>query len=110
MSHKSENPLVYSTEKGRIVPPTPQRPVRQGDGIVRLQKQVGGRRGKDVTVITGLDLPESALVKLVAEMKKRCACGGSVKNGVVEIQGDQRDLLKKWLEKKGYDVKLVGGS
>lgn len=87
--------------------PTVERP--KGDGIVRLRREVAGRKGKGVCVITGLDLSDADLNKLAAEIKKNCGCGGSVKEGVIEIQGDKRDLIKTLLERKGYQVKLAGG-
>ncbi|MCW8345970.1 stress response translation initiation inhibitor YciH [Vibrio sp. ZSDZ65] len=101
--------LVYSTEIGRIKEdkPTPQR--EKGDGIVRIQKQTKGRKGKGVSVISGLDLDDAPLKLLAAELKKVCGCGGSVKDGTIEIQGDARDKIKAALEKKGYTVKLSGG-
>lgn len=103
------NNLVYSTELGRIKPieEKPQRP--KGDGIVRIQKQTSGRKGAGVSVITGLDLSDEQLKSLAAELKKRCGCGGSVKESNIEIQGDKRDLLKQLLEQKGFKVKLAGG-
>ncbi len=101
--------LVYSTETGRIKEEK-QKPVRpKGDGIVRIQKQTKGRKGKGVSIITGLDLDDAPLKLLAAELKKVCGCGGSVKDGNIEIQGDARDKIKAALEKKGYTVKLAGG-
>ncbi|GAL18301.1 stress response translation initiation inhibitor YciH [Vibrio maritimus] len=101
--------LVYSTETGRIKEEKqkPERP--KGDGIVRIQKQTKGRKGKGVSIITGLDLDDAPLKLLAAELKKVCGCGGSVKDGTIEIQGDARDKIKAALEKKGYTVKLAGG-
>ncbi|MEN5015375.1 stress response translation initiation inhibitor YciH [Erwinia sp. Eh17-17] len=101
--------LVYSTDSGRIDEPkaTVQRP--KGDGIVRIQRQTSGRKGKGVCLITGIDLDDAELNKLAAELKKKCGCGGSLKDGVIEIQGDKRDLLKTLLEAKGFRVKLAGG-
>ncbi|AKD37729.1 translation initiation factor Sui1 [Pasteurella multocida subsp. multocida OH4807] len=101
--------LVYSTEFGRIKTEKPQVERPKGDGIVRIQRQVSGRKGNGVSVITGLDLADAELKLLAAELKKRCGCGGSVKNGTIEIQGEKRDLLKQLLEQKGYTVKLAGG-
>ena len=89
-------------EKASVVCP-------KGDGVVRIQKQTSGRKGAGVSVITGLDLSDEELKKLAAELKKRCGCGGSVKNGMIEIQGEKRDLLKQLLEQKGFTVKLSGG-
>ncbi|MBP6563174.1 MAG: stress response translation initiation inhibitor YciH [Neisseriaceae bacterium] len=106
---KDYSQLVYSTDSGRITPePTPEsRP--QGDGIVRIQRQTSGRKGKAVCVISGIDLEATALATLAAELKKKCGCGGAVKDGCIEIQGDKRDLLKTLLEAKGMKVRLAGG-
>lgn len=105
----SDSVLVYSTDVGRIKEEklTVARP--KGDGVVRIQKQTSGRKGAGVSVITGLDLSDEDLKKLAVELKKRCGCGGSVKNGIIEIQGEKRDLLKQLLEQKGFKVKLSGG-
>ncbi|TNH07323.1 stress response translation initiation inhibitor YciH [Testudinibacter sp. TR-2022] len=103
------NPLVYSTESGRIKPTEAPEQILKGDGIVRIQRQVSGRKGKGVSVITGLALPSAELEKIASELKKRCGCGGSVKNGTIEIQGENRELLKQLLQQKGYQVKLAGG-
>ncbi|MGB7801582.1 stress response translation initiation inhibitor YciH [Buttiauxella sp.] len=101
--------LVYSTESGRIDEPkaAPVRP--KGDGVVRIQRQTSGRKGKGVCLITGIDADDAELATLAAELKKKCGCGGSLKEGVIEIQGDKRDLIKSLLEAKGMKVKLAGG-
>lgn len=101
--------LVYSTETGRIKEEAPVVSRSKGDGVVRIQRQTSGRKGKGVCVITGVDLPDAELSKLVAELKKKCGCGGTLKDGVIEIQGDKRDLIKQLLEAKGMKVKLAGG-
>lgn len=103
------NPLVYSTETGRIDEPKAavQRP--KGDGIVRIQKQTSGRKGKGVCLISGIDADDATLASIAAELKKKCGCGGAVKEGIIEIQGDKRELLKSLLEAKGMKVKLAGG-
>lgn len=105
----SNSRLVYSTDTGRIDEPkaVPERP--KGDGIVRIQRQTSGRKGKGVCLITGIDQDDAELTKLAAELKKKCGCGGAVKDGVIEIQGDKRDLIKSPLEAKGMKVKLAGG-
>ncbi|WP_028022582.1 stress response translation initiation inhibitor YciH [Enterovibrio calviensis] len=101
--------LVYSTETGRIKEEA-QAPQREkGDGIVRIQRQTKGRKGKGVCLVTGLDMSDTELKLVAADLKKVCGCGGSVKDGVVEIQGDKRDQIKAYLEKKGHTVKLAGG-
>lgn len=109
MRRDENSQLVYSTETGRIKPEEEHVARPKGDGIVRIQRQTSGRKGKGVCLISGLDLDDAALDKLVAELKKKCGCGGSVKDGVIEIQGDKRDLLKQLLEAKGMKVKLAGG-
>ena len=105
----SNSRLVYSTDTGRIDEPkaVPERP--KGDGIVRIQRQTSGRKGKGVCLITGIDQDDAELTKLAAELKKKCGCGGAEKDGVIEIQGDKRDLIKSLLEAKGMKVKLAGG-
>ncbi|PYA02077.1 stress response translation initiation inhibitor YciH [Serratia marcescens] len=101
--------LVYSTDTGRIKQEDVKPQRAKGDGIVRIQRQTSGRKGKGVCLIAGVDLDDAALDKLAAELKKKCGCGGSVKDGIIEIQGDKRDLLKQLLEAKGMKGKLAGG-
>ncbi|MEZ8393607.1 stress response translation initiation inhibitor YciH [Vibrio cyclitrophicus] len=101
--------LVYSTETGRIKPEEEKVQRPKGDGIVRIQKETKGRKGKGVSVVTGLDLDDAPLKLMAAELKKVCGCGGSVKDGNIEIQGDARDKIKAHFEKKGYKVKFAGG-
>jgi translation initiation factor 1 len=111
--------LVYSSESGRICPDC-SRPVAQcscraktsrpaGDGIVRVQRETKGRGGKTVTLVTGVPLDEAGVKNLAGELKKRCGSGGTLKEGVIEIQGDHRDLLVSELERRGYKVKRAGG-
>ncbi len=109
MMNDSNSRLVYSTDSGRIDEPKPAQARPKGDGIVRIQRQTSGRKGKGVCLISGIDERDDALAKLAAELKKKCGCGGAVKDGVIEIQGDKRDLLKSLLEAKGMKVKLAGG-
>lgn len=101
--------LVYSTEIGRIKPQK-EIPVRpKGDGIVRIARQTSGRKGNGVSLITGLDLEDKALKDLAKNLKQRCGCGGTVKNGMIEMQTDKREQIKTLLEQLGYQVKLAGG-
>jgi translation initiation factor 1 len=85
------------------------RPRDGGDGIVRLARETKGRKGAGVTLITGLPLSDSDLIRLAKSLKARCGVGGSVKDGVIELQGDQRDKLLPLLEAEGYRVKRAGG-
>jgi translation initiation factor 1 len=111
--------LVYSSEVGRVCPGCGQavnacRCKRQtarpaGDGIVRVQRESKGRGGKTVTVVTGVPLDDAGVKVLAGELKKRCGTGGTVKDGLIEIQGDHRDLLVAELARRGFTVKRAGG-
>lgn len=79
------------------------------DGVVRLFRDRGGRNGKTVTLIHGLPERGDALQARLSEMKRMCGAGGTVKDGVVEIQGDHRERLAERLRTLGYKVKLAGG-
>lgn len=104
-----ESRLVYSTDQGRIKEASPTGAADTGDGIVRLMRETKGRKGKGVTLITGLDLPAPALKALAKQLKQQCGVGGAIKEGVVEIQTDDRQKLKTLLEQQGFTVKLAGG-
>lgn len=101
--------LVYSTDRGRVTETPAEESVPQGDGVVRLRLETKGRKGKGVTTISGIPLPEAELKQLAKKLKQVCGSGGSVKNHMIEIQGDHRPLLKSQLESLGYTVKLAGG-
>jgi translation initiation factor 1 len=92
-------------------PPAPLKPAvpARGPPKVRVGREVAGRGGKGVTVITGLPLAAPALEDLGAKLKKHCGAGGAVRGGVIEIQGDHRDRLVAELQKLGYDAKRSGG-
>ncbi|MBC2716630.1 MAG: translation initiation factor Sui1 [Desulfobacteraceae bacterium] len=111
--------IVYSTEHGKMCPAC-SRPVTEcicrqekgdprADGIVRVGRQTKGRKGKGVTLISGVPLDHEAIKSLGKELKKKCGTGGTVKDGIIEIQGDHRGLLVLELEKKGWTVKRSGG-
>lgn len=107
---KDSSRLVYSTETGRIKPAKTQPdPATPKDSFVRLHRESKGRGGKGVTLITGLPLDAEALKSLAKELKQVCGSGGTVKDGVIEIQGEHREKLKPVLEKKGFQVKIAGG-
>ena len=107
---------VYSTDGGRVPdvrepkggrragPPAGAAPPR--DGVVRVSRTSSGRRGKTVTLVTGV--PPADLTALAAELKRLCGSGGAVKDGVVEIQGDHRARVIAHLEGR-YRVKAAGG-
>ena len=110
---------VYTTEQGRVCPGCglpvdrcecrARKAVDRGGGRVRVSRETKGRKGKGVTVITGLPLNEDGLLQLARELKQRCGTGGTVKSGVIEIQGDHRDMLVEELAKRGYEPKRAGG-
>lgn len=115
---RKQNRIVYSSEPesfcrkcGR---PTDlcscgRRKAAKADGVVRISRSTKGRKGSGVSVITGLPLHGKELSKLAKELKKKCGSGGTVKNGVIEIQGEHREKLQKLLTAKGYNVKIAGG-
>jgi len=80
-----------------------------GDGIVRVRRETSGRGGKTVTTIAGVPLASDALAELASELKRACGTGGTVRDYVIEIQGDHRPTIVAQLEKRGYTVKLAGG-
>lgn len=100
--------LVYSTDAGRISQ-TDAPQIVATDGIVRIRRETKGRKGNGVTTVSGLDLPEAQIKILAKQLKQKCSTGGTVKEGVIEIQGDHREKLKVELEKLGHNVKLAGG-
>lgn len=109
---------VYSTEHGRLCPDC-GKPVHSGkcaasgkivgDGRVRIQRETKGRKGAGVTLVTGIPLAEKELKDLHSLLKKKCGVGGAIKDGVLELQGDQREAIARALEGKGWDVKIAGG-
>ena len=86
---------------------TPAEP--KGDGIVRVSRDTRGRGGKTVTVIRGVPLEGDALAALGKQLRAACGTGGTLKDGVLELQGDHRDRALAWLQSRGWTVKLAGG-
>jgi translation initiation factor 1 len=116
---KDDNPTVYSTETGRVCPkcgrPVAEcickqnKPQAASDGVVRVSRETKGRKGKGVTLVTGLPLDPEKLERLASELKRQCGAGGSVKDGVIEIQGEHRDAIVATLKKQGISAKKAGG-
>jgi translation initiation factor 1 len=116
----SNGGLVYSTETGRMCP-TCRQPVAQctcktgagaapvGDGNVRVSLQSKGRGGKSVTLVKGVALDPMALAVLGKQLRTGCGAGGTVKDGVIEVQGDHRDTVLQALNKLGHQAKRAGG-
>ena len=80
-----------------------------GDGVVKVSRQTKGRGGKSVTLVTGLALDPDALAVLGKQLRTACGCGGTVKDGVIEVQGDHCEKVMEALKKQGYQPKRVGG-
>ena len=118
MKPRGPGGLVYSTDAGRMCPACRQ-PIaacrcRQpaapaGDGIVRVSRETKGRAGKGVTLVKGLALDAGALVALGKQLKTACGSGGTVKDGVIEIQGDHCERVIDRLKQDGWVVKRAGG-
>ena len=110
--------LVYSTDGGSMCPlcraPVAQcvckrRAAAAGDGIVRVSRETSGRGGKAVTVVRGLGLADTELTSLARQLKALCGSGGTVKDGVIEVQGDHAERVVEALRKQGHVVKRAGG-
>jgi translation initiation factor 1 len=120
MKRSSTGGLVYSTETGRMCPDC-RHPIADctckagakaapvGDGNVRVSRQSKGRGGKTVTLVKGLALDPVALAALGKQLRTACGSGGTVKDGIVEIQGDHCDLVMQTLDKLGHQPKRAGG-
>ncbi|HMN60473.1 MAG TPA: translation initiation factor Sui1 [Anaerolinea sp.] len=109
-----EYPTVYSSEHGRICPDC-GRPVAdcacrkpaapRTAGPIRVARESKGRKGKTVTLVSGLPLAEDDLRSLLGDLKRRCGSGGAIKDGTLEIQGDHRDLVVAELVRRGFPAK-----
>ncbi|MFA4928159.1 MAG: stress response translation initiation inhibitor YciH [Patulibacter sp.] len=82
---------------------------RSAGGRVKVRRETAGRRGKTATTVSDVPGSDDELRALAGRLKKRCGVGGSAKNGVIEIQGDHRDLVVELLRAEGFDVVLAGG-
>jgi len=118
MIRSSNSKLVYSTEGGRMCPACRQpqdactckaAAVIRGDGAVRVSRLSKGRGGKTVTLVKGLPLDPLALAVLGKQLRTACGTGGTVKDGVIEVQGDHCDLVMQVLARHGHDPKRAGG-
>ena len=119
-SNKKKSGLVYSTEHGKMCPACGN-PVKQcsctatthvkntTDGVVRVSRQTKGRKGKGVTLISGIPLEGAELKAFGKKLRQQCGSGGTLKNGVLEIQGDHRERLIPLLQDRGWQVKRSGG-
>ena len=103
--------LVWSSDGGDLrkarAPEPSERPA--GGGRVKVRRETSGRRGKTVTTIANVPLDDDGVRALAGRLKKRCGVGGSVKGGVIELQGDHRDAVMDVLRAEGFDAVLAGG-
>jgi len=120
MSTLKSSKLVYSTETGRLCPGCGQplaacacaqakKSAVLGNGQVEVARSTKGRGGKCVTLVTGVALDGEALALLGKQLRSRCGAGGTVKDGVIEIQGDHRDMVLQALLQAGHQARLSGG-
>ena len=110
--------LVYSTDSGRMCPPC-RHPVATcqcgkpsvpaGDGVVRVSRETKGRGGKAVTLVRGVPLAQDALAVLGKRLRTACGSGGTLKDGVLEVQGDHAERVVALLRAEGFTVKRAGG-
>ena len=109
MSHDNNSRLVYSTDGGMIKESAPTQSASPfpADGVVRIRRETKGRKGAGVITIHGV--PGERQKELTTLLKKKCGTGGAIKEGIIEIQGDKRDLIQAELIKAGFTVKLAGG-
>ena len=118
--HTSASRPVYSTDHGRTCPQCRQAAadcrckksastLPAGDGVVRVSRQTKGRGGKSVTLVHGLALSDAALAALGKTLRAACGSGGTVKAGVIEVQGDHCERVMSELQAAGFKVKRAGG-
>jgi translation initiation factor 1 len=114
----NENRIVYSTEQGRICPACGSRikqctchkkTTQSGDSNIRISREIKGRKGKGVTLIRGLNMDAATLALMSKNLKVMCGCGGTVKEGVIEIQGDHVERILDYFKKEGVRAKRAGG-
>lgn len=119
MKNRRDDIFVYSSEHGELCARCEQPKARctcqnasagfPADGVVRVARETKGRKGAGVTLVRGVPLAGKQLSALAKELKQRCGTGGTIKDGVIEIQGDHRDAILAALEGRGWVVKRAGG-
>jgi len=114
MPRRDETKVVWSStdgdlRKARAPDQVRAREAARAGGRVKVRRETSGRRGKPVTTVSGVPLDDDGLKELAGRLKKRCGVGGSVRDGVIELQGDHRDVVLEVLKADGYDAVLAGG-
>jgi len=100
--------LVFTTDEGRIKEIS-DKDTRTGDGIIKVRRETKGRKGKGVTTAEGFLECDDKVKVIAKKLKQRCSAGGTVKDGIIELQGEHRDAVRRELEDMGYVVKFSGG-
>jgi len=111
---RNDNPTVWSSEQGDLRKKSPPpgaagRSLPPQQQTIYIHRDSKGRGGKTVSLVKGLALSEADLTALAKQIKQACGSGGTVKDGVIEIQGDHREKIAELMSKLGYKVKLAGG-
>jgi translation initiation factor 1 len=120
MRKAGQGGLVYSTDAGRMCPVCRQAQADcrckanalaapKGDGVVRVSRETKGRGGKAVTLVKGVELEAEALAALGKRLRTACGTGGTLKDGVLEVQGDHAERVVALLTQEGFKVKRAGG-
>jgi len=111
MAKRTSAKVVFSTTDGDLRKPRDPKleARREAGGRVKVRRETAGRRGKAVTTISGVPLDDAGLRELAGRLKKRCGVGGAAKDGVIELQGDHRDVVIEVLRDAGYDAVPAGG-
>lgn len=100
--------LVYSTDGQHLITQAEASASPfAADGIVRLRRETKGRKGAGVITIHGV--PSAQQKSIASLLKKKCGTGGALKDGIIEIQGDKRQLIETELAKAGFTTRWVGG-
>ncbi|MHC5066038.1 MAG: stress response translation initiation inhibitor YciH [Planctomycetota bacterium] len=114
----SDGRIVWDSDSGQVGDgpsthrkgkPQKKKQPAKSDGIARVRRETGGRKGKTVTTIAGVPVSAKELTALAKQLKQLCGVGGSVKDSVIELQGDQRDRVVEYLQAKGHQVLRAGG-
>ena len=107
------NKTVWSSEQGDLRKnnrnSSNKKSLPPGQLTVYLHRESSGRGGKPVSLVKNLALSEEDLKALAKRLKQECGTGGTIKGGVIEIQGEQRQRIADILQKLGYTVKIAGG-
>jgi translation initiation factor 1 len=111
MPKRESSRVVWSSTDGDLRKARdPQHKARMAaGGRVKVRRETSGRRGKAVTTVADVPVDDAGLKDLAGRLKRRCGVGGSIKDGVIELQGDHRDVVVEVLRADGYDAVLAGG-